>query len=575
MINFVRGKNRLACIAGTFFILISVVQLAAVSSYITQDVVGTPPTAEEIAAKTLESLQLEISKQSEMQRQNNFISKETIPARWDDNVWVFDTGSHEKHPSMCYDVNNDAWLYVAAEMWSIEEEPMDIIIKRSTDHGEEWPLNDGENQYTIHASPAVNPNFSPQLVQTTPDKIGLVYINEHTTGSDWDILFHTLSTHNLSVVQPAFVDFTPAILKRPSVCSDFLQYGNDAYIHVAYINASASPREIKYARSVDQGNTFQEAEVVATISDEVEGEFHYTSIDVFGSRVAIAYVDREEDFDAIKVIISNDSGENWNDPVTIATTRNFRFPQIRVVNNQNIIVTFEYWYSDSDIDVYYAYSHDGGGSFSAHQMLAHSIENERFPNVSSHKTQNSGSDVYITYTMLPDEIYVQKALDLDYESWSEAVAVKDSDQEVSDNHVTSIIVKPYNDVPKCAVAWTEYWTIIDADIRFDAEWRGEVSVDNPDIVDSGTLLRGNYPNPFNPETTIEFFLNEPGEVTIDIYNIKGQLVRSLVNNSYQAGTHRIIWDGKSDNGREVVSGVYFSRMETGDYSGVRKMIMMK
>jgi len=102
-----------------------------------------------------------------------------------------------------------------------------------------------------------------------------------------------------------------------------------------------------------------------------------------------------------------------------------------------------------------------------------------------------------------------------------------------------------------------------------------VSVDNPDIVDSGTLLRGNYPNPFNPETTIEFFLNEPGEVTIDIYNIKGQLVRSLVNNSYQAGTHRIIWDGKSDNGREVVSGVYFSRMETGDYSGVRKMIMMK
>jgi len=574
MINFMKGKNMLACIAGTFFILISVAQLAAVSSYITQDVVGTPPTAEEIAAKSLENLQLEIARQREIKKQNELLTKELLPGRWDDNVWIFDTGSHEKHPSMCYDVNHNFWLYAAAEMWSIEEEPMDIMIKRSTDHGETWPYNEGENQFTIDGM-ADNPLFSPALVQITPDKVGVVYIREHTTGSDWDIMFHTLSTANLSVTEESFVDFFPAILKRPSVCSDFLQYGNDAYIHVAYVNASASPRELRYARSIDQGNTFQEADVITTISDEVEGEFHYTSIDVFGSKVAIAYVDREEDFDAIKVIVSNDSGANWNDPVTIATTRNFRFPQIRVVNNENIIVAFEYWYSDTDIDVYYAYSHDGGENFSAHQMLAHSIENERFPNVSSYKTQNSGSDVYITYSMLPDEIYVQKALDLDYESWSEPVAVKDSDQEVSNNHVTSIIVKPYDDVPKSAVAWTEYWTIQDADIKFDAEWRGEVSVDDPDLVESGTILKGNYPNPFNPETTIEFSLTEPGEVTIAIYNIKGQLVRSLVNDSYQAGSHSVVWDGRADNGREVVSGIYFSRMESGNYSGIRKMIMIK
>jgi hypothetical protein len=93
-----------------------------------------------------------------------------------------------------------------------------------------------------------------------------------------------------------------------------------------------------------------------------------------------------------------------------------------------------------------------------------------------------------------------------------------------------------------------------------------------------TGLYANYPNPFNPTTTISF--NVSGDstqspVTIDIYNIRGQHVRSLVNSVYAAGEHNVVWNGTDDSGREVGSGIYFYRMRTNDFSETRKMILMK
>jgi len=90
-----------------------------------------------------------------------------------------------------------------------------------------------------------------------------------------------------------------------------------------------------------------------------------------------------------------------------------------------------------------------------------------------------------------------------------------------------------------------------------------------------TLLAGNYPNPFNPETVVRFSVARAGAVVVDIYNVKGQKVRSLVNGVYEAGVHSVVWNGLSDDGRSVGSGVYFYRMVAGEYSGVRKMVLIK
>ncbi|MDD2424378.1 MAG: FlgD immunoglobulin-like domain containing protein [Candidatus Cloacimonetes bacterium] len=90
-----------------------------------------------------------------------------------------------------------------------------------------------------------------------------------------------------------------------------------------------------------------------------------------------------------------------------------------------------------------------------------------------------------------------------------------------------------------------------------------------------TRLYQNYPNPFNPETSIRFDLKEDGFVEIGIYNLKGQKVRSLVNDVKSAGSYTEIWNGTDNNGRQAASGVYFFRMHTHNQTLTNKMILMK
>ncbi len=91
-----------------------------------------------------------------------------------------------------------------------------------------------------------------------------------------------------------------------------------------------------------------------------------------------------------------------------------------------------------------------------------------------------------------------------------------------------------------------------------------------------SALHDNYPNPFNPETTISFSVAPTSSfVTLDIYNIRGQMVRTLINTTLTSGFHTVVWDGKSDVGRSVASGIYFYKMQNADYTKTRKMILLK
>ncbi len=91
----------------------------------------------------------------------------------------------------------------------------------------------------------------------------------------------------------------------------------------------------------------------------------------------------------------------------------------------------------------------------------------------------------------------------------------------------------------------------------------------------GFELAQNYPNPFNPTTTIDFSLPEAQHVTLEIVNIQGQVVRTLVDDVRSAGDHSVEWDATSDNGNRVASGVYFYRLSAGDHVASRKMTLLK
>ena len=90
-----------------------------------------------------------------------------------------------------------------------------------------------------------------------------------------------------------------------------------------------------------------------------------------------------------------------------------------------------------------------------------------------------------------------------------------------------------------------------------------------------TKLVGNYPNPFNPSTTIEFALSKPSDVKLDVFNLLGQKITTLVNSRMEAGNHSVIWNGRDASGNSVASGAYFYKLNTNDYASTRKMVLAK
>ena len=101
------------------------------------------------------------------------------------------------------------------------------------------------------------------------------------------------------------------------------------------------------------------------------------------------------------------------------------------------------------------------------------------------------------------------------------------------------------------------------------------SVDDDAQVPSTFALHQNYPNPFNPVTSIDFVLPSDGNVTLTVYNLLGQQVTTLVNDFRRAGTHTITWNGRNELGRDVSTGVYLYRIDAGDFSATKKMVLLK
>jgi hypothetical protein len=118
---------------------------------------------------------------------------------------------------------------------------------------------------------------------------------------------------------------------------------------------------------------------------------------------------------------------------------------------------------------------------------------------------------------------------------------------------------------------------------FHSPWRFAkvYFVDHLDSVHSETakpepvILSGNYPNPFNPATTIEFTIPQSGKTTLVIYNTAGQKIRELLSDSLTQGTYRVLWDGRDDSGRVVSSGTYLYRIGMDTFRSSGKMEIMK
>jgi hypothetical protein len=122
---------------------------------------------------------------------------------------------------------------------------------------------------------------------------------------------------------------------------------------------------------------------------------------------------------------------------------------------------------------------------------------------------------------------------------------------------------------------THVVTFPDSNVTYTAIFTDVITGDELDPVPLVNSLHQNHPNPFNPSTTISFSLRERSRATLAVYDVTGRLVRVLIDEVREAGPHDVTWDGRNRDGSAVTSGVYFYRLEAGEFVETKKMVLLR
>ena len=148
----------------------------------------------------------------------------------------------------------------------------------------------------------------------------------------------------------------------------------------------------------------------------------------------------------------------------------------------------------------------------------------------------------------------------DGETWTSFT----TDDGLADNRIMSLAVGPDNTV------WIGNYGGLTHYIPDT-----ETFVVETDILPEEIEIISNYPNPFNPETTIEFTLAKAGFVNLAVHNQAGQKVRELISENLTSGVHTVVWNGRDDTGMPVSSGVYITRIVMGEKVAAKSMMLVK
>ena len=167
------------------------------------------------------------------------------------------------------------------------------------------------------------------------------------------------------------------------------------------------------------------------------------------------------------------------------------------------------------------------------------------------ETENLGFHVYRNTSEKGDYVQITKEMILGAGSSGEAHSYSYIDREVKTGN-------------------TYYYKLADVDFNGNINFHGPISVTIESLPANYSLAQC-YPNPFNPETAINFSLEKAGKVSLKIYNLQGQLVRTLVDEEKPAGSYSVMWNGTTYQGLKVSSGTYIYTLKVNGFENTKKM----
>lgn len=298
------------------------------------------------------------------------------------------------------------------------------------------------------------------------------------------------------------------------------------------------------------------------------------------------------DIDSVKIIVDN---------IAIPPQISSHSPSNSYVElDQNELYSFNVQATDPDNpngDLYYTWRINGNpvNAYQKSFTLDTGVYSSGTFNVQVTVQDNDGASTSFTWTVKIKTVSVElsgftskaepyQGIILDWQTAKEVDnagfhILKSRTQEGGYETITKELIAPdmsreYRYIDDTAKAGVPFYYKLEAvDLNGRTQVFGPVKAMAP--VPSEYELSQNYPNPFNPTTSVRYQLPKAGRVVLQVFNINGQLVRTLVDNHRDAGYHVAIWDGTSSRGMLVSSGVYYYRITVGDYTMTKKMALLK
>jgi hypothetical protein len=377
-----------------------------------------------------------------------------------------------------------------------------------------------------------------------------------------------------------------------TACTDM---GQGNYLMIVYQREiPGDPTPNLYATvSTDQGETWSDQGVVSY--DGAHPDMAYGS----GGYVYLVYettagTDREIYFKRSNNYCASGSWE-YSEALT-TDSHDDTYPKIAALHtfppsSPSVWVAYNHDYNSSgNINLRYAYSSNGGVDWDKDNALATSSDYDEMACDLWVKRSAVSTTVNICYLKYKtegfpptetSEIWFRTATSATPTSWSSAVKISDYRAALSQDG-RKVCQGTYNGSSLGILyAGKPYFPANFEKLYFDLSSWTDVGDDiAEDRLSAQFYLSANYPNPFNPVTRIEFRVKslefrDPIHTTLKVYNVMGQLVRTLVDEPKEPGTYEVIWDGRDENGNQVASGVYFYRLDAGDFTQTKKMVLMK
>lgn len=360
-----------------------------------------------------------------------------------------------------------------------------------------------------------------------------------------------------------------------SVCEDY--YNPSYYLYLLYVNELRSGLNSRFVRSVNYGKTFV---------DSVGWTNGYDPSISFGSQsflhVACCIPPSVSIATGWRVYYGRNkawgSPTQWLGawPLAYDTFDCYR-PSVAASNTRPdslatvwVLYTHDY-YNSGDYDLDYAYSTNGGNTFTKNQHLDYTTFDADFANIRHYRiypndyvdacfTRSGGS--YDTVN-----IYWRYASRTAPTTWSPLLAVNDRRATVS--YPAKIIYSPHSTVSGSGVVYASYGP---DSLFFDAPWIGIEEV--PPVAPIHNIISVN-PNPFTNHLTISYQIEKPGKVALVIYDAAGREVKSIAKGNTQKGDYTATWNGYDNNNHMVNNGIYFLRLKTDEKTVTQKLIYSK